>query len=666
MKVSSSSTFVPGELLVRLKPNARLSATGESVFDGLGEVIDRFPLGGHELAADSFSAGEILHLKLDADSPEATREALARLSRDPSVAYAATNDIVQSFTRTLEPDDLSPEQYGPRAIAAPLAWAERSGDRAKAPLIAVIDSGIDYRHPDLAANVWTNPGEVAGNGLDDDGNGVIDDVHGYNSARKTGDPLDDGSHGTHVAGTVGAVGNNGQGVVGVAWQANLMGVKFLEKGYGDIADAIAAITYADAMGARVTQNSWGGSNYNQALVDTLAASPAIHICAAGNSAQDSDVQPAYPAAYPLPNIIAVAATDAADQLAEFSNWGGQAVDLAAPGAKILSTVPNAGLGLKSGTSMAAPHVSGAVSLILEKFPDLSNQELKDRLLFSVDRMEHLEGKLVSGGRLNLARALETDQVAPGAVAGLSGQAHGAERIRLEWLASGDDGATGKAAAYEIAYSDRPFSEEEFERQSRVRAAAPQASGSKETLEVPILPSARARELFVAVRAVDNVGQRSALSTTTVQVPAAYVAFEDGPDQWTREGDWGQETVPERGVVWSDSPGGEYRLNQNASLTGRPFSLEDFRSARLRFDARHDLEINFDKVHLEVRAGGQQGEWKTLHGFNLLAGWKTHQFDLSEYAGQPNVQLRFRLKTDGDVTKDGLLFDRLVVTGEPRA
>jgi subtilisin family serine protease len=661
MKVPPRPAFVPGELLVRLKPQAEVSVA--SALDDLGQVINRFALGGHSLAADSFSSAEILHLKLDSETPQAMQQALAKLATDPNVAYAATNDIVVELADPLVPNDLTPEQYGPRNIEAPKAWAERSGDRSKAPLIAVIDSGMDYNHPDLAANVWVNPKEIAGNGIDDDGNGVIDDVHGYNAARKTGDPLDDGSHGTHVAGTVGAVGNNGQGVVGVAWQANLMGVKFLEKGYGDLADAIAAITYADSQGARVTQNSWGGSVYNQALVDTLAASPALHICAAGNSSQDSDIHPAYPAAYQLPNIVAVAATDADDKLGEFSNYGIQAVDLAAPGVKILSTVPGGQLGVKSGTSMAAPHVSGATSLILEKFPKLSNKELKDRLLFSVDRLPHLEGKLVSGGRLNLASALENDQVAPGLPNELHGQAKSPELVALSWLASGDDGASGQAAAYELAYSDKPFPSEEFEQQSKVRTAPPRAGGSQERIEFPVLPSAKERELYVALRSVDNVGNRSEISTTKVTVPAAQVAFEDGPEQWTREGDWGQETVPERGAVWSDSPGGEYKLNQDASLTSKGFSLQNFSTAKLRFDARHDLEINFDKINLEARGGGADAQWKPVHAFNLLDGWKTHQFDLSAYAGQSDVQLRFRLKTDGDVTKDGFQFDRLVVTGD---
>ncbi len=664
MNISNRPTHVPGELLVRLRPQSEMALTGENVLDDLGKVVDRFPLGGKNVSPDSFGPQEILHLRLDSDTPEAMDAALKRLALDPSVAYAVTNDIVSEFVEPVIPNDLTPQQYGPVNISAPLAWAERSGDRTQAPLVVVVDSGIDYTHPDLAANVWTNPKEIPGNGIDDDGNGVIDDIHGFNAVRKTGDPLDDGSHGTHVAGTVGAVGNNGQGVTGVAWQANLVGAKFLEKGYGDVADAIAALTYADSIGARVTQNSWGGSNYNQALVDTLAASPAIHICAAGNSAQNSDVQPAYPAAYPLDNIIAVAATGADDQLGKFSNYGVSAVDLAAPGVEILSTVPGGGTGVKSGTSMAAPHVSGAVSLILEKFPNLTNRELKDRLLFSVDRLPHLEDKLVSGGRLNLASALETDEIAPGAPSRLKGQAVSPELVALQWLASGDDGAQGRAAGYEIAVADRPCALEDFDKQPRLRAPKPSESGEEEGLEVPVLPSANERELFVALRSVDNVGNRSELITASVKVPAAHVAFEDGPDQWNREGDWGQEVVPGRGTVWSDSPGGEYKFNQNASLTSKAFSLENFSSAQLRFDARHDLEINFDKVNLEVRSGGEKAEWKALHAFNLLDGWKTHSFDLSDLAGQSEVQLRFRLKTDGDVNKDGLMFDRLVVSGKP--
>jgi subtilisin family serine protease len=665
MTIKLRSNHVPGELLVRLKPEHSLNAN-KNPLQSLGKVAARYPLGNEATAQDSFSGSEILHLKLDDLSPEALEEAVQKLHDDPNVAYAVTNDIVNTFadSRELRPNDLHSKLYGMERISAPQGWADTSGDRSKAPIVAVIDSGTDYTHPDLAANIWTNPNEVA-NGKDDDGNGVIDDLHGYNAPGKNGDPTDSGTHGTHVAGTVAAVGNNGTGVSGVAWEAQLMPCRFISGGFGTMADAIAAVTYADAQGARITQNSWGGTNPNQALIDALDASSALHICAAGNSGNDSDVKPLFPAAYPLDNILAVAATDDKDQLASFSNYGAQAVDLAAPGVNTYSTVPGGQYGTKSGTSMATPHVSGAASLVLTKFPDLTNEQLKDRLMFSTDRLPQLQGKVVSGGRLNLARALENDPVSPGSVTELKAEKVDARSVGLKWKASGDDGNTGSAAAYEIAYSTKPFPADEFKNQPQVYTAAPKAAGQPEAVNFDLTPSASARELFVAVRTVDNVGNRSAMETVKVAVPKAHVAFEDSPNNWTTEGDWGRELVDGRGEVWSDSPGGFYKRDQMASLSSKPFSLANFESAHLQFDCRHDLEINFDKIYLEAKSGGEDAEWKELKNYNLLDGWHTERVDLNDYAGQDDVQLRFRLKTDGDVFKDGFQFDRLVVTGEPR-
>ena len=673
------SPHVPGELLVRLKPSQSLDAkeTGRSPFSEMGKVAARYSLGGQPLLQDTFSSSEILHLKLEDDSPEGLNRALAKLHDDDRVAYAVTNDLVQTFddqraepqpprptTEGVTPNDLHSELYGMHRISAPQGWADTSGHRNNAPLLAVIDSGVDYTHPDLAANIWTNPNEVA-NGKDDDDNGIIDDLHGYNAPDRNGDPSDSGTHGTHVAGTVAAVGNNGQGVTGVAWEAQIMPLRFISGGMGTTADAIAALTYADAQGVRLTQNSWGGPNPNQALIDTLSASPALHICAAGNDGQNSDIKPLFPAAYSMDNILAVAATDSQDQLAKFSNYGRSAVDLAAPGVNTYSTLPGGEYGHKSGTSMATPHVSGAASLVLNKFPHLSNQQLKERLMFSTDRLPQLEGRVASGGRLNLARALENDQVAPGAVSELKALGITPSRVGLSWKASGDDGQVGTAAAYEIAYSNTPFAAEDFRAQSQVFTTPPKASGQKELISFPVTPSASDRELFVAVRSVDYVGNRSEMTSLKVQVPSAYVAFEDGSENWTAEGDWGREIVEGRGEVWSDSPGGFYKRDQQASLTSKPFSLKDYRAAELQFDCRHDLEINFDKIFLEAKSGQAEAEWKELKAFNLLDGWHTERIDLSSLVGQDDVQIRFRLKTDGDVFKDGFQFDRLVVTGTPK-
>ena len=659
MIVKPRSPHVAGELLVRLKPTTNPSSESNSPFEGIGEVAARYPLDKMVPQEGGFSESEILHLKLKDSSAETMESAISKLHQDGRVAYAVTNDHL--FPTEVRPDDYHPELYGMERISAPQAWSDTNGDRKKAPLLAVIDSGTDYTHPDLAPNIWTNPKEVA-NGLDDDGNGVVDDLHGFDAVGKTGDPFDSGSHGTHVAGTVAAVGNNGMGVTGVAWQAQLMPCKFISGGFGSTADAIAALVYADSQGARITQNSWGGTNPNQALVDTLEASSALHICASGNSGQNSDIKPLFPAAYPLENILSVAATDREDQLASFSNFGADSVDLAAPGVDIYSTMPNSEYGHKSGTSMATPHVSGAASLILEKYPALSNKQLKERLMFSTDRLTQLEGKVVSGGRLNLAKALENDSVAPGPLQNLKTERVDTQSVEMSFLASGDDGSAGQAAAYEIAYSDKPFEPKDFEELPQVRTAKPKPSGGQEKVAFALTPSAEDRELFVGIRSVDNVGNRSELQTLKVAVPKAQVAFEGDSASWNTEGDWGQEIVEGRGPVWSDSPGRFYRRDQMASLTSETFNLQDFQNPEIQFECRHDLEMNFDKIFLEVRAVDKegQGDWAELKSFNRLDGWHTEKHSLKNYAGQEQVQMRFRLQTDGDVFKDGFQFHRLVV------
>lgn len=652
--MSSISDYRPDQVLVRLKREARLQP-GEVAFEGT-QVLDRFDL----RPLDKTVEGPILKLALR--EGQSVEQAIERIGQDERVAYVVPNHLVRPLE---EPDDLDGRLYGMHQIQAPQAWERQKGSRS-GPLLAVIDSGIDYRHGDLAANLWRNPGEVPGNGIDDDANGVIDDVHGFNAHAGSGDPLDLGGHGTHVSGTIAAVGNNGQGVTGVAQQAQLVGCKFIENGMGDTADAIAALLYADKIGARVTNNSWGSSQYNQALYDTMKASPALHVCAAGNDGANNDVVPVYPAAFQMPNLITVAAGDEQGQLTSFSNYGSQSVHIAAPGNKIYSTLPEDQYGFKSGTSMASPHVAGAALLVATQYPQLTASQLRERLIFSSQRTPALEGRLVNGGGLlNAASALEEDPVAPGAVQELSlGGTVTPRLLPLQWRAGGDDGCLGRAAAYEVRLSTQPLSQDNFDQAPAFSAPPPAASGSLEQLEIPLVPSPHLRTLHVGLRAVDNAGQRGPIEQLAVQVPAARVAFSDdgesGPSQWTSEGNWGLTPQPGRGMVWADSPVGEYACDQHTSLTSQPFSLQGFERPVLGFDCRHDLEINFDKVFLEVAGDGQP--WRTLDSYNLRKGWERRQYDLSDFRNQ-TVQIRFRLKTDADVTKDGFYFDNLVVSEE---
>jgi len=288
-------------------------------------------------------------------------------------------------------------------IDAPDAWAITTG--SPSVIVAVVDTGVDYTHPDLAANIWQNPQEII-NGIDDDGNGYIDDVRGWNFVSKNNDPMDDNGHGTHCAGTIAAVGNNGIGIAGTAWNVKIMPLKFLNaQGSGYVSDAISAILYANQKGAAVISNSWSGTGYTQSLKDAIDASSAVVVCAAGNSGANADTSPQYPAAFSSSNILSVAATDYNDKLASFSNYGATSVDLAAPGVSIYSTTKSGSYQYLSGTSMATPHVSGVAALLKSQNPSMSATQIRSRIISSVDAISSLSGKVASGGRLNAAKAL---------------------------------------------------------------------------------------------------------------------------------------------------------------------------------------------------------------------------------------------------------------------
>jgi subtilisin family serine protease len=298
-------------------------------------------------------------------------------------------------------------------IAAVAAWDVTTGSRSV--VVAVIDSGFDYTHPDLAANAWRNPGEVPGDGLDNDGNGFVDDVHGWDFANDDADPMDDDGHGTHVAGTIGAVGDNGVGVTGVSWQVSIMGLKFLDaEGSGSISDAIAAISYATRMrrefGVNVvaTNNSWGGADRSLALRAAIAeggAAGILFVTAAGNDGVNGDRRANYPANEDLDAVIAVTATNRSNRLPAFATYGPVHVDLAAPGAAIRSTVPGGGYATFSGTSMAAPHVTGTIALLATANPAASATAIRGAILSTTRPLAALAGKTVTGGLLDAAAAV---------------------------------------------------------------------------------------------------------------------------------------------------------------------------------------------------------------------------------------------------------------------
>ncbi|MGE5690781.1 MAG: S8 family serine peptidase [Pseudomonadota bacterium] len=341
------------------------------------------------------------------------------LERDPSVRYVEENRRVSLDAVPNDP------QFGslwglhntgqavgyfpgtPDAdIDAPEAWDVSTGAGVT---VAVVDTGVDLSHPDLAANAWTNQREVPGNRVDDDGNGYVDDVHGWDFYEDDATPQDGHGHGTHVAGTVAAVADNGVGVAGVAPRARLMALRMMgPDGVGSTADAVEALLYAAANGAVVANASFGDTEDSQALRDAVAVADAdgmLVVAAAGNDGSDNDVDPRYPAAIDAPNLVAVAATDNGDDLAWFSNVGAASVDLGAPGASILSTWPGGRYQWLDGTSMAAPHVSGAAALAKAAFPAATAVGLKALLLRTVDPLTSLAGQTATGGRLNANAAV---------------------------------------------------------------------------------------------------------------------------------------------------------------------------------------------------------------------------------------------------------------------
>jgi subtilisin family serine protease len=319
------------------------------------------------------------------------KTAIDKYKRKSGVAYAERNYIVGIGGRTPSapgtPDDPRFEelwglhntgQTGGTAdvdIDAPEAWDITTG--SSSVIVAVIDTGIDYNHEDLAANMWVNTAERDGTpGVDDDGNGFTDDIYGYDFCNNDGDPFDDHSHGTHCAGTIGAVGDNGVGVVGVNHTVSLMALKFLSSyGSGYTSDAVECIEYAILMGADILSNSWGGAGYSQALKDAIEAFPGVVVCGAGNDWVNTDYYPHYPSSYDSTNIISVNTID--HLLNSFYNFGQFSVDIAAPGRSILSTTPGDSYGLKNGTSMSTPHVAGVAALIKAQYPSATTGEIID-------------------------------------------------------------------------------------------------------------------------------------------------------------------------------------------------------------------------------------------------------------------------------------------------
>lgn len=532
--------FRDGEIIVKFK--AAQTAHAASVHRALG-------------ARDQRRAGFARVARLP--SGMAVEEALAWYRARPEVEYAEPNWRVRKAD-TLPNDGLFGNQWWLRNtgqslngiagtagadLGATQAWDTGTGTASI--IVGVVDTGVDYNHPDLATNIWTNAGEVAGNGLDDDGNGYTDDARGWNFANNNNDPMDDDSdgHGTHVAGIIGAVGNNGEGGSGLNWTVRLMPLKFLDaNGDGDIADAAEAIRYAAANGARIINASYTdhqgcrvvtASQAEREAIDFARAQGAVVVAAAGNDGCDNDAYPVYPASHPVDNIIAVAASDQNDLFVTSfpsgggSNHGLRTVHLAAPGRNIFSTIRQAltgsvshiaGYDFISGTSMAAPMVSGALALLAAHRPALDWKARREAVLKSATVQANMATRVITSGRANAAAALVYDlaTATPVTPSHFTASKQSETQVNLTWIddssiesdwvverKSGANGAFAELARFPstgevaVSYADTGVSAVEGTRHT-YRAKAANANGdSTPTAEVNISTTLTAPSGLVA-------------------------------------------------------------------------------------------------------------------------------------------------------------------------
>jgi subtilisin family serine protease len=662
LKKSLSSAHVPNQLIVKFKNDSTKSVQRSFLQELNAQVVQQFK-----------SNGAVL-IQLPPGSAEKKAGALSLMAKKirsrPEIEYVEPNWLVHANSTPNDPlyDQLyalnkTPSRTGD--IFAQEAWTKTTGSQDV--LVAVIDSGVDYNHQDLADNYWHNPGETgidsdgkdkSNNGIDDDNNGLIDDWRGWNFVKNNNDPMDDLNHGTHCAGSIGAVGNNGIGAVGVNWNVSIVGLKFLdETGSGTLANAVLAIEYATSVGVHVMSNSWGGDESSETMLAAIRkANDAgiLFVVAAGNDSNNNDLGLDYPSSYAVDNIISVAAVDRDGQLASFSNYGPKTVHIAAPGVQILSTFPGNQYEELSGTSMATPYVAGAAALIKSRFPQLKAKEIKTRLLGGATPTPGLQGQVVTG-LLNMANSLEDDLTPPTTPQDISVLSATATSLNLEWLSSSDNGRDKSAYGYEVRSSRTPItSEATWESANPAALTLLQRDRLKvqARADIALLNSSG----YLAIRAFDRSGNLSDISSSIAfaleRVSTLYTNKGDSLKGISIQGTWGIEEVLEHGKVLSDSPGGNYGFRTTTSLTLPPFKITKTDMV-LSFNAKYDFELGYDFGYVEVSTD-QGSSWKQVAAFNGAQSWTPVSYPLREYLATDDstVLLRFRITSDPTTSHDG--------------
>jgi subtilisin family serine protease len=658
---------VPGELIVKFK-NAK-SAQSISALRSLGGSVK------FQFRSKGAQVVKFPGLK----SNDALFAAAKQLAARPDVEYVEANTIIR-VNRVPNDTDFT-KQYGMHNtglnngtidadIDAVEAWDISTG--SKDVVVGIIDTGVDYTHPDIAPNYWTNSAETgldasgkdkSTNGVDDDGNGYIDDFRGWDFVNNDNDPMDDHAHGTHCAGVIGARGDDGVGVTGVNWNVSLVGLKFLSgSGGGTLEDAVKAIEYGTSLGLSLTSNSWGGGGFSQTMLDAIKAANdhgVLFVAAAGNDSSNNDATPAYPASYNVDNVISVAASDNKDQMAYFSNSGIKSVHVAAPGVDIWSSVPGSKYQKMSGTSMATPHVAGLAALVKAAHPEATAGQVKARILGGADRSAYWASRVSSGGRINALNSLEVDSVPPSEITDLSVVDSGTMAVTLQWSPVGDDGAQGNASAYELRTSDRPIVSDADWVAAQVVKGVPTLVNGK--IQVVLQFSDFNQHGFVAARASDNVGNVSrggqSVEFATRQVNRFYDRSATSMDGFTAEAPWGIETLADGTKAFSDSPGANYGNSVNIALTSAAITLPS-NDVTLVLESSYDLESGFDNVFVEV-SKDQGATWTTLDKISGSSGGFVRElYPIQNLDLSGSMQMRFRLQSDTSIAKTGVLIKNI--------
>ena len=566
-----AATYADGELLIQYEEASSSEAAREgirSLVRGRAEEVIE------TVAMRRAGAGVVERVKLDAGA--SVDRAIAALKNRPGVISAEPNWKVSAAATSNDPyytgsgrlwgmyGDDQPVASGPTGTTNAFgSQAEKAWDAgfvgSKTVVVGIVDEGIDITHPDLRDNIWVNPFETAGDGIDNDGNGYVDDVNGWDFVHGDNTVYDAGEddHGTHVAGTIGGVGGNGVGVAGVNWNVTMISTKFLGPSGGTTADAIKALDYLTDLKTRhgirivAANNSWGGGGYSSALHSAIlraAKAEILFVAAAGNSAANTDSTASYPQGYSTlqgttttsaasyESVISVAALTSSGALASYSNYGSKTVDIAAPGSGINSTLPNDTYGSYDGTSMATPHVTGTAALYAAAYPGASAATIRNALLSNARPTASLVGKTVTGGRLDVAATMNAAPLpgisisGGGVVEGNAGTTPLAFTVTLTAAAAGDvtvayataNGSATAGSDYVAQSGTLTFAAGETSKTILVDVIGESAFEANETFSVSLSgPSANARiQTGSATGTITNDDQQAVVSLAIASVSAA--------------------------------------------------------------------------------------------------------------------------------------------------